>query len=402
MKVLIVDDEKQIADMLSDFLKVANFDSEKSYGISDAINKFDNTFDVAIIDRYLQDGDGIHLVNKLKETKPSLNVIIMSGGGNKFFSDINTMLSAGINSILFKPFTRDQLFEQLNKFHIYNYTNEDKLKFIQNIIDMANTSSDILNVIKNIVHMIKDFMKVDVAGLRLKHMNDYPYFTSKGFPKDFIKEEMSLCPNNQKFDKDPILDCMCGSIIQRKLSSDLPYITDYGSFFTGNVTNLSKEFSKEKFRDVCIKYGYETVVLIPLKENEITYGLLQINDKRVNALNLKDIQFLEDVSKCICIAVSRAILEIKESKLYELQGSLLNLSKIFHELNQPIMILLGISSLIKEPKDVNDKKINDIKNASTRLMFSSKKITHILSDKSYEVKEFFDSGLMLTNKDQEK
>jgi len=402
MKVLIVDDEKQIVKLLFEFLKLSNFESVKSYGIKDALDKFDNTFDVAIIDRYLQDGDGVHLAKKLKKIKPSIKVIIMSGGGNKFFSDINTMLSSGINSILFKPFTKEELFNQLTQFHIYNFSAEDKLKFIQDIIDMANNSDDILDIIKTIVHMIKDFMQVDVAGLRLKHMNDYPYFTTKGFPDNFIKEEMSLCPKTKLFDKDPILDCMCGNIIQRKLSSDLPCITDYGSFFTGESTKILKEIDKDKFRDICNKYGYETVALIPLKENEITYGLLQINDKRVNALNLKDVLFLEEVSKCICIAVSRAILEIKESKLYELQGLLSNLTKDCHELNQPIMILLGLSNILSEPKKLTEKRLNDLKNATTRLMFTTKKITHMLSEKSYDVKEFFDSGLMLTNKEQEK
>lgn len=67
-KILIVDDEKEIADLLEVYLKNENYTVYKFYNGSDALKCIEeNKIDLAILDIMLPDIDGFHICQKIRE-----------------------------------------------------------------------------------------------------------------------------------------------------------------------------------------------------------------------------------------------------------------------------------------------------------------------------------------------
>jgi hypothetical protein len=109
----------------------------------------------------------------------------------------------------------------------------------------------------------------------------------------------------KKCSGDPKLECMCGCVIGNNLDKDNPFFTDFGSFYTGNTSSIIGNTGDIKTRNTCNCFGYETVVLIPLKASEGALGLIQVNDKRTDFISIDTVHFLEDVASSIADVFKR-------------------------------------------------------------------------------------------------
>lgn len=68
-KILIVDDEKEIADLLEVYLKNENYLVYKFYNGTDAMHCIaEKKIDLAILDIMLPDIDGFHICQKIRES----------------------------------------------------------------------------------------------------------------------------------------------------------------------------------------------------------------------------------------------------------------------------------------------------------------------------------------------
>ncbi|MFH1761339.1 MAG: CBS domain-containing protein [bacterium] len=187
-----------------------------------------------------------------------------------------------------------------------------QLKFTNKLLKALNRSSGRINTIKKIVTMVKDFAKVQAVGVRLKEGCDYPYCETKGFGVEFIKSEKYLCGRNKngeiKLDKngDPMLECWCGNIIRGRTDAKKDYYTKGGSAWTNSTTELRTSIPQKerpyRTRNKCNSSGYESVALIPLKQNNVIIGLLQLNDKCKNIFTEEIIRFYEEIGEIIGVA----------------------------------------------------------------------------------------------------
>ena len=67
-KILIVDDEKEIADLIEVYLKNDGYEVYKFYNGSDALNCIDeNDVDMAVLDVMLPDIDGFKILQRIRE-----------------------------------------------------------------------------------------------------------------------------------------------------------------------------------------------------------------------------------------------------------------------------------------------------------------------------------------------
>lgn len=155
----------------------------------------------------------------------------------------------------------------------------------------------------------------EAVGIRLKKGHDYPYFETRGFPEKFVQLENHLCHYDKRgcplLDEDgtPALDCMCGNVIQGKYDPTLAFFTGRGSFWSNNTTvllaNSTEKERQSRTRNRCNGSGYESVALVPLRFGNVTYGLMQFNDKRIGRFNGEMISFMETVASAAALALSR-------------------------------------------------------------------------------------------------
>jgi YesN/AraC family two-component response regulator len=120
--VLIVDDIKNIRDGIAFIL------SETSHNILEAQNGLEaidilNTTDINLVitDILMPEMDGIEFVRRAKEEFPSVQFILVSGGGRQLASagDYSYLETAGkltgIDTILKKPFKPEELLTAVNE-----------------------------------------------------------------------------------------------------------------------------------------------------------------------------------------------------------------------------------------------------------------------------------------------
>lgn len=231
---------------------------------------------------------------------------------------------------------------------LVNVIELNKQELISKILHAINVSKNFEKLISDIVNLIKDHTKINAIAIRLKKEEDYPYFYSVGFPKYFVKRESSLLEKSEEdlFDNSGLCDhinlsCMCGMVLQNKISRSEKFITSRGSFWTNSSTRLLMQFSKEqvsKFRNECNRAGYESIALIPIRVNEDTIGLLQMNDKRKNIYTEEVINYFEDLCESIGLAIQIKNREeelTNKTKQLDYENKLLNsLYKINQLLNR--------------------------------------------------------------------
>lgn len=107
-KILIVDDEQNIRNILRESLKKEQhevFEASSGQEASDILDK--NAIELVITDLVMPGKTGLDLIMEIKEKIPDLNIIAISGGGgiNGRFDYLPIAQLIGANNILKKPFS---------------------------------------------------------------------------------------------------------------------------------------------------------------------------------------------------------------------------------------------------------------------------------------------------------
>ncbi|KAF2961003.1 two-component system response regulator [Fervidobacterium sp. 2310opik-2] len=103
MRVLIVEDERIIAENLQKLLKSDGFESDVANGINDMYRKLEkNTYEVILLDLMLPDGNAINEIQTLKNEFPDIGIIVISAKS----TDIDKILGIelGADDYVGKPF----------------------------------------------------------------------------------------------------------------------------------------------------------------------------------------------------------------------------------------------------------------------------------------------------------
>ncbi len=168
-------------------------------------------------------------------------------------------------------------------------------------------------LLKEVVDLLVRWTGFEAVGLRLKEGDDYPYFQTRGMSEEFVRLENSLCPQAHDTasegtgDGGIALDCACGSVLQGNVDRSQPFITDYGSLWTNSNTQLLNERPelRDAIRGNCVRAGYETSCLVPLRFGDQTFGLFQFEDKRPGLLTEELLSTLESISLNLALSLSQ-------------------------------------------------------------------------------------------------
>ncbi len=110
MRVLIVDDEKDIADIVSKFLAQRNIQCEIAYNFEQAGEKIrDNNFDFYFFDIHLPDGSGFDLIPIVEENNKDADIVIISAFDGEEEKEVAELL--GVKAFISKPFSRKEILE---------------------------------------------------------------------------------------------------------------------------------------------------------------------------------------------------------------------------------------------------------------------------------------------------
>ena len=116
-RVLIVDDEPDIREVIGSMLLAAGYDvveQESGAAALSAVNG--GGFDVVITDVLMPDVDGVAIVQAVRRKEPNCRVIAISGGSSRMPAAVGLRLTEafGADAVLYKPFSRAELLAAVN------------------------------------------------------------------------------------------------------------------------------------------------------------------------------------------------------------------------------------------------------------------------------------------------
>ena len=114
LKILIVEDEKRLAQLLKDAIYDSFFSIVIAKDGNEGLKKF-KTFkpDIIITDIMMPFCDGLEMTQKIKELDENIPIIVLSAHSDK--EKLLKAIDLGINKYFIKPFDPEEVIEHINK-----------------------------------------------------------------------------------------------------------------------------------------------------------------------------------------------------------------------------------------------------------------------------------------------
>ena len=115
--ILIVEDDRDLREMLKTSLLKRKFAVLEASNGKEALTRFKPAMtDLVITDLIMPDEDGLKVIMKIKEIKPSIKVIAISGGGKAGPGNyLNLAKALGADEVFSKPFSVHDLFNKIDE-----------------------------------------------------------------------------------------------------------------------------------------------------------------------------------------------------------------------------------------------------------------------------------------------
>jgi DNA-binding NtrC family response regulator len=142
-RLLLVDDEEQFVETLSERLSMRDYDVTTSLTGENAIEKIKNfNFDVVILDVRLPGIEGTEVLREIKSLKPLTEVIMLTGHGTMEMAIEGMKL--GAFDFMMKPCETDDLTAKIDKAHDRKADQEDRIRTAK-ISRSASSPMSVLN-----------------------------------------------------------------------------------------------------------------------------------------------------------------------------------------------------------------------------------------------------------------
>lgn len=110
IKILVVDDEPDVAEFLADMLEDAGWRTSYVYnGVDAVISVIDNHWDLVLMDIRMPKLDGVNALKIIKHIKPQLPIIMFTGQAGQ--GDMAETTRLGAFTCLMKPVSSQKLLQ---------------------------------------------------------------------------------------------------------------------------------------------------------------------------------------------------------------------------------------------------------------------------------------------------
>jgi len=218
MKLLIIEDEKELSDSIASYLGSDNYLCEQAFTFADAKMKVNiYEYDCVILDLMLPGGDGLDILRDIRSKKNPVGVIIVSAKGS--LDDKLAGLEIGADDYLSKPFHLSEL-----KMRIYAIVRRK---------EFSATNAILSNGIS--IDILKKTVSVDGVSIFLTH-SEYELLLFFISNKGKVISKSSLAEH---------------------LSGEIADMLDNHNFVYTHIKNLKAKLAEAGVKD-CIRNVYGT------------------------------------------------------------------------------------------------------------------------------------------------
>jgi PAS domain S-box-containing protein len=163
---------------------------------------------------------------------------------------------------------------------------------ITHLLDFFVKKTSRKEYLDSVVRLLHDWTGCENTGIRVVNWErQIPYNAYIGFTPEFMDKENLL-----SLDSDT---CACIRVINGNIEpQDSSAITPAGSFVLNDsfkfLDGLADE-DRNRFRGNCLRSGYASIAVIPVRYLDQPLGAIHLTDKRAGILPLKSIQFIESM-----------------------------------------------------------------------------------------------------------
>ncbi|MBI4351067.1 MAG: response regulator [Elusimicrobia bacterium] len=350
--ILVVDDEPQIAEMISASLQANGYSVSVVYDGEQAVRKIGSEkFDLAITDIQMPGMDGITALGEMKKLDPEVEVIIATGHGT-MGTAIQSMRK-GAFDYLHKPFEIKELLAVVEK-----ALEKRKFNDITKAIFSTIKPEELLRVTLDSVTRI---LKAEESLLVLPDKDGkLRVAVSEGLDEESrLNSRLTLCERMMKrLDGGAKSFLLVDEPARDKTFSDLPGI--------GEI---------------------KCALFLPLMEENRPAGLISINrDQEGEYFTEADLQRAKIFGSLVNLALRNSNLY---RQLQETQSQLIQAEKmsalgqlaggLAHEINNPLSGILGLTQLVLESAKPDSQTYTDLKDIEKAVFRCKKIIVSLLS-----------------------
>lgn len=142
IKVLVVDDELSIRNLLAEMLRIAGFEPETKEGGSSALQAIrSSNFDLALFDVNMPGMNGFQLLEEVRKINAHLPVLFLSARNEKM--DVIEGLRIGADDYISKPFNVEEVIMRINTVLKRTNVQEKKAELIAGPIRLSEETYEV-------------------------------------------------------------------------------------------------------------------------------------------------------------------------------------------------------------------------------------------------------------------
>ena len=182
------------------------------------------------------------------------------------------------------------------------------------VLEILNKTQDLRDAAMRLIDVIQRETGIEAIAIRTAKGGDFTYLAQSGFPKTFVDAEDHLCALARDGslligpDGRPRLECTCGLILEGRSPKGVA-VSPGGSAWTNDPDSIAPLPNggdpRLNPRNLCVKEGYKSIALIPIRSGSGILGLLQLNDRRPGRFSESRIAYLERLASSMGIALDR-------------------------------------------------------------------------------------------------
>jgi DNA-binding NtrC family response regulator len=112
--ILIVDDDRIVLDSCKRILEAEGYATALTSSAKEALQALEKkNFDLLLVDVIMPEYDGMYLIGNVKERRPDLPILVMSGYPTP--ETISSGMRMGATHFIAKPFTPDELIDAVDR-----------------------------------------------------------------------------------------------------------------------------------------------------------------------------------------------------------------------------------------------------------------------------------------------
>lgn len=161
-KILVVDDEEEIRELISKYLRKENMEITQAENGEKALQLIKkNEFDLVVLDIMMEGIDGFEVLKKLRADNQYLHVIILSAREEDYDKVLG--LGLGADDYMTKPFSPNELIARVRSHLRRSKISKDKFSGKKDIINSGSFKVDLKSY-----RVLKNGLELDLSTRELK------------------------------------------------------------------------------------------------------------------------------------------------------------------------------------------------------------------------------------------